>query len=186
MDEYIDKSAGRRLHELHTISKFHWFNIKGKTTCLSVGSGAGNEEIDLINRGWKVTAVDITSHSEEVMRSRLLKGQQNNLEFLLGDIQEVNLRKKYNYILALNVLPFIGNFVSVIAKLKKLSKKECIYTMTFFGPNHGIKNTTKTTVTKLKCLFKSMNLIIRFIERVEYDQKNGVHWDAINVILSNF
>ena len=72
MISFIDKTKGIHANSLHLTSKLLWFNQKNKRA-LSLGSGAGNDVIDLLKYNWDVTCIDNEPSSEIAIKSQTKK-----------------------------------------------------------------------------------------------------------------
>lgn len=81
---------------------------------LELGTGAGADTIYMLENGWKVTAVDINSRSEEIIREKLkdvLSEEEINqrLTFRNEAFENLKLEKnKYDLVVGFNSLHFCG------------------------------------------------------------------------------
>jgi len=167
------------------MSKVLLYGKKGR--CLSLGSGAGNAEIDLIKKKWSVDAVDIEKYSHVVM---LEKTKSKKLKFIHSSFDELKLTKKYNLIMAINSIPFMKkkNIPELFIKFRRHSHKKCIYIMTFFGKKHSFikpinkKSPFGMSVSGVSKLFETYKIKILFIEENYHNRPDGVLFNVINVI----
>jgi cyclopropane fatty-acyl-phospholipid synthase-like methyltransferase len=182
---FINKTKNCDAPILYQMSKVLLYGKKGK--CLSLGPGAGNAEIDLIEKGWCVDAVDIEPHSYVVMLEKI---KSKKLKFIHSTFAEVKLTKKYNLIIAINSIPFMkkNNIVDLFCKLKAHSNKGCIYVMTFFGKKHSFvkpgkeKSPFSMSINEVSKLFKTYKIKILLIEENYKNRPDGVLFNVINVI----
>jgi cyclopropane fatty-acyl-phospholipid synthase-like methyltransferase len=186
MLKFIENTKSGSPPLLYIMSKVLLYSKKGN--CLSLGPGAGLAEIELINHGWCVVAIDKLKQSYDTMKELLPKKNHKKLKFLVTTFEDINLpSKKYDYVIAINSIPFMHK--SKLDNLFKLitdkSNVECIYTMTFFGKNHTfVKKGScfSMTIIEVKKLLKHYSVELLFIEQKTIDRKDGVVFDVINVI----
>ena len=62
---------------------------KKKGNALSLGTGAGVAERDLLNNGWNVTCVDREQYSDTVIRESLNSKHMLKYEFIHDDINTI-------------------------------------------------------------------------------------------------
>ena len=182
---YIDKTKGCRINDLHTLSKLLWFHQKNKRA-LSLGTGAGNEVVNLLNYKWDVTCIDIEAYSDTTIKSRTKK----KFEFQNVSFENIEYNGKYSYISAFNALPF-GNkkyLQEIVDKIHIHLVKGGIFVLTLFTNKHSfVKNKTCYGMTKEKIskVFKEYKIV--WCDKVEYDlqRKFGViNWSAYEIIVT--
>ena len=182
MKSFIDRTKIFEPPILYRMTKVLIYNKKGN--CLSLGPGAGNAELELLKLGWHVTAVDKEIYSYETMREQT---KSKKLEFINIDFNDLKLTKKYDYVIAINSIPFMDkkNIDDLFEKIFTHSKKECTITMTFFGTNHTfVKHggCFGMTTTEVKKLFKKYKINIKLLGQTATKRPDGVNFDVINVI----
>jgi cyclopropane fatty-acyl-phospholipid synthase-like methyltransferase len=181
--EFINKSRNWRPPELYTMTKVLLYNKKG--SCLSLGPGAGVAELDLINKCWDVTAVDKEIHSYNIMREST---KSKKLTFIHKSFEELKLEDKYDYVIAINSLPFMDkkHLPNLFDDLINHSKKKCVYAMTFFGNNHTFvkKSCFGMTIASVKKLLKKYKLTLLYIDQKNLHRLDDVIFDVISVIAS--
>jgi len=104
MISFIDRTKGKPAYSLHLMSKLLWFNQKNKNA-LSLGSGAGNDVIDLLKYKWNVTCIDNEPYSEIAIKSQTKK----KFKFYNVSFENIEYNGKYSYVSAYNALPFGEN-----------------------------------------------------------------------------
>lgn len=185
MIKFINQTKDNPPPLLYQMTKVLLYGKKG--VCLSLGPGAGTAELDLIEKGWYVDAVDIEIHSHAVM---LEKTKSKKLKFIHSRFNKLKLTKKYNLIIAINSIPFMKktDIPDLFHKLKTHSSKKCIYIMTFFGKKHTFVKLAKTkrifgmSVTEVSKLCKTHKIKILLIEEKKHIRPDGVLFNVINVI----
>jgi cyclopropane fatty-acyl-phospholipid synthase-like methyltransferase len=154
-----------------------------KGSCLSLGTGAGVAELDLITKNWNVTAVDRDIHSYNVMREST---KSKKLTFIHTSFEELKLEGRYDYVIAINSLPFMDkkHLPDLFNNLIKHSNKKCVYSMTFFGKNHTFvkKSCFGMTIASIKKLLKTYKLTLLYIDQKNLTRLGDVIFDVISVI----
>jgi SAM-dependent methyltransferase len=179
---YIDKT-GTHVHDLHLISKLLWANQKNKRA-LSIGSGAGNDAVNLLENKWDVTCVDIEPYSEIAIKSRTKK----KFKFQNASFENIVFDGKYSYVSAYNAFPFGDKkyLRKIVDTIYKHLVKGGVFALTLFSNTHTfVKNKTCYSVTKeyISKLFANYELI--WCDKNEQDLKRKfgiVHWSAYDII----
>lgn len=87
---------------------------------LEVGCAIGAFSKLLAERGFKVMAIDISDYI--IKKARKL---QNNIDFKISDIEKgINIKKKFDYIFAFEVVEHLNNPKKALFNMKKLLKKK--------------------------------------------------------------
>jgi hypothetical protein len=182
---FINKTNNKRvLDRRHYMSKLLWVSTKPKDRrALSLGPGAGNEEIDLICNGWVVTGVDIEPYSNEVIIKRIKN--KNKFKFQNTSFECMVLAGKYSYVLAYNSLPFSKKkyLHGIINNISSHMNKGAVFVFNLFGSKHTKvihKKCYSVTEPYIKKLLSNFN--IKYINRVQFDRPIGDHWDEFNII----
>jgi phospholipid N-methyltransferase len=102
MNEFINRTKHSTNPYLYTMIK----PLIHKGRALSLGTGAGVIERELLSKGWRVTCTDVNSYSDEVMNELMDEKQKENYTFIKSKASELKLDGKYDLIFAQNVLPF--------------------------------------------------------------------------------
>lgn len=177
---FINRTKGTALHRLHLMSKLTWFDQKNKRA-LSLGSGAGKETIDLLNYRWDVTCIDKESHSEIVIKSQTKK------KFIFQNVSFENTKfiGKYSYIFAYNALPFGDkkHLQSLCDNIYKHLNKGGVFALTLFTGDHTFvkkKQCFGVTRSYINNLLKNYNII--WCEKIQHNDKPGVHWSSYDII----
>ena len=101
----IEFSVGKPIYHLHNqLLHTEYFPSLPKEM-LSLGSGAGNEEVELLYRGHSVTAIDVSARSGEVLRERAI-GTKGRVRFFQGTFDKAPLEGNYQVAIAYFSLPF--------------------------------------------------------------------------------
>lgn len=185
---FIEKTKNVPLPALYHVSKF-LLHAKEPTNALSLGTGAGVVERDLMRSGWFVTCVDIEKHSDVIMRESLSSPQSllllDNYEFMHSTIRDMRLKKKYDYVFARNSLPFEqkGKLKSIFDNIIDHSNKGAIIVFTLFGNKTSlVLNGKAFSVTEKEIRSITSRAEIKYLERKIVKQPNGI-FDVFEVIM---
>jgi SAM-dependent methyltransferase len=181
--KFIDRSLNNStLNKLHYQSKLLWYGMR-KKKALSLGTGAGREETDLINKhGWIITGIDIEPYSNEVILKQVKK---NKFIFHNVSFEKMQLTGKYDFVFAYNSLPFMNKkyLSDVVDNIILHTKKDSILSINMFGNTHSfVANGTcfSITISYMKKLFSAFKIL--YINREQYDINPKDHWDTIDMI----
>jgi cyclopropane fatty-acyl-phospholipid synthase-like methyltransferase len=186
MNRFIENTKNKPPPMLYIMTKVLLYKKKGN--CLSLGSGAGVAEIELLTQGWKVTAVDKLLQSYNTMKELAPKKNIKKLKFIESTFEEMELpRMKYDYIIAINSIPFMNksNLGNLFKSITNKSNIGCIYTMTFFGKTHTFVTNGSCfgmTVAEVNKLLKKYKIELLYIEQKNINRIDDVLFDVINVI----
>ena len=97
---YVTRTNHHAPRAVHTAAVTA-FDAPGRA--LDLGFGAGNETMDLLDRGWRVTAMDVTGEAVDNLRERA--AGREGLTVVQGDLAEVELPEA-DYVLAVFSLFF--------------------------------------------------------------------------------
>jgi hypothetical protein len=189
--KYIKNNSTRNhMRPLHYQAKLIWVAVKTKKPrALSLGTGDGKEDIDLISRGWSVTGIDSEPYVGDHVFD-VLKNMKKSSKFVFQNVSYENakLSGKYNYIMAFNSLPFGDkkDMPPLFEQIAKHSAKGAVIAMTMFGPTHTfVKRKTCFAMNKKEIilLLESNDFEVLFIERNQYDVlMTNKHWDVFEII----
>jgi hypothetical protein len=192
-DKYIKNiSVRKNMRPIHYQAKLLWSAVKTKKPrALSLGTGDGKEDIDLISRGWNVTSIDSEPYSGEYV-SGILKTMKKSSKYTFQNVsfENAKLSGKYDYIMAFNSFPF-GDKKSIpliFEQIAKHSAKEAVIAMTMFGPTHSFvkrKRCFSMSKREIISLLESNDFEVLFIERSNYDDLTNKHWDLFEIIARN-
>ena len=120
---WLPKGKFRILHKILPLRlKYILNNINKKSIksleILDLGCGGGLTCEPLARLGANVTGVDFVKKNIEVAR---IHAEKSNLKinYINGDIDKINLKKKYDVILILEVLEHLDNYEKLIIDIKK-------------------------------------------------------------------
>ncbi len=187
---YINQEVGASLYYLHESVLYLFPSQCPNCRAFSFGSGPGNEEIDLIKKGWVVTSNDINPLSGEIIteRAKIFHGR---FAFQNVDFSGVKLIGQYDYFFSFFALPFgdKNEMQKLVRHMSLYSKKDTLVALNFFGPEHdyvkqGIAfSMEKEEVAKLleSNRFRVLYILRRIYDKVDVD---GIktHRDVIDVM----
>lgn len=106
---YAQSFAIRPTHILAPLLRGNFQKDGSEKTALDLGCGAGVSTLFLLERGWKVVAMDadqlMLGRLEESAKSWIENGQ---LEVIQADIHQVELSKKFDLVIANDVFPYLN------------------------------------------------------------------------------
>ena len=143
--KHRDESEAKRLVDL--IEKH--VNLEAQSSVLDMACGAGRHAIAFANKGFKVTAVDLSQRLIKEARKNALDAGVN-INFVLSDILEYETNLQFD--LAVNLFTSIGYFenddenYAVIKKAYSLLKKDGYFVLDYFNKEFLIKNLVPTTI----------------------------------------
>lgn len=188
--QYIDGTLGKPIYYLYHDAKNKFFNHPKPYRALDLGSGAGNEVVDLLTAGFDVTGSDLSPRSYEVIKARA-NGLKGHFEFQQGDFSSVQMKGYYDFVISILALPF-GNKKDLPTILNKLSlhtKTGAIFIVTFFNYGHDFVKRGEAYGISQNELFnylKQSGFKINFFLNRTYDQKDfsgtNTHWDVFDII----
>lgn len=187
--DYLDATIGKSTHYLYDQAIKMAFNNRHKYRALDLGAGSGDIVVDMVSKGWDVTAVDTSSRSKDILeeRTKYLKG---TFHFQLADFAHVNFSGKYNLVTSFNALPFSSkeNLPLLIKNISRHMKKGGILAVNFFGNEHDfVKNGSTFGMTEEEVrqyLTDNGFKIIYYLNRIFDATEKGksVRYDYIDVI----
>lgn len=187
---YLDATIGKSTYYLYDQAIKSSFSNWRKYRSLDLGSGSGDIVVDMISKGWDVTAVDTSERAKDILieRTKNLKGK---LDFQLVDFSQVNLSGKYNLVTSFNSLPLSKkeNLPTLIKNISAHMKKGSLLAVNFFGNDHTyVINESAFGVTENEVRqyltdngFKIIYYLNRIYNNTDNDNKR-VHYDMIDVI----
>jgi ubiquinone/menaquinone biosynthesis C-methylase UbiE len=116
-DIFLDKKKYQR--EVELISDF--LSKYKSTEILDVGCGTGWHSIFLAKRDFQVTGIDISKAMIDCAKENVKKANVN-VEFLVGDMRNLNLKKKFDGVLYLHSFYYLTTNDDVKRALKTLSR----------------------------------------------------------------
>lgn len=160
---YIDGTVGRPPYYLYQDAMERYLSSSNGSNALVLGCGAGNEEINLIKKGWNITAIDTNKRSNEIIRERI-KELPGNFNFQHGDFSSIQMSGKYDLIMSLFALPF-GNKIelgSLFKRFNEYTKTGSVLVANFFGKNHSfVKKSLAYSLTEEELFFYSKTIILK-------------------------
>ena len=115
---------------------------------IDLGSGDGTETLALLVEGWKVTSIDVTPASAELIRSRVSPDHRPNLTVQTASFEEAVLGEA-DLIYAGYSLPFTdpAAFPEFWARIRAALRPGGVLAVHLFGPNDTWASDPKLTIT---------------------------------------
>lgn len=190
-NSYIDGTVTKPTYYLYNQVMHSRLGLPKKTNrAVDFGSGAGNEDVDLVSNGWDVLGIDSDARSGEVISART-KEMLGYFHFQLSDFSTAKLEGNYDLILSFFALPFGNkkNLPLILSNIDQHSRKNAVLAVNFFGNNATFVQTGEAyglTQTELNNYLAASHFkMISFLER-EFDQADFAgkmtHWDVLDVI----
>lgn len=170
---YIDNTRGRPPREnlqkaLQIFAKeFDEKKAHRPLVAADLGAGAGNETIYLINKGWRVIAIDIDPYSIKTINERFQelrrrdasgrKQELGSLDACLVSMQKMNLEpNSLDLVNASFSLPFVPRteMKEVWKKIVDALTEGGVFTGHFFGPEHAWRNNPRMSFYSVKEIFR--------------------------------
>ena len=150
---------------------------------IDLGCGTGNDTEFLLDKGFKVTAIDQEEQVKEIIKNKKLN--EENLNVIIDDFSKVEITNS-DLILANFSLFFVeDNFDEFIEKILKNINSKGFFVGNFLGKEDDW-NKTRTTIEKEKLLeyFKEFERYYYSEEKYYKDTANGTgkFWHVYTVI----
>jgi len=174
---WLPKGKFRILHKILPIRlKYILNNINKKSIksleILDLGCGGGLTCEPLARLGANVTGVDFVKKNIEVAR---IHADKSNLKinYINGDIDKINLKKKYDVILILEVLEHLDNYEKLIIDIKKNLKPNGILILSTIN---------QTILAKIFGIYMAEN-ILNWVPKNTHDYNKLIKPDDLKKIL---
>ena len=150
---------------------------------IDLGCGTGNDTEFLLDKGFKVTAIDQEEQVKDIIKNKKLN--EENLNVIIDDFSKVEITNS-DLILANFSLFFVeDNFDEFIEKILKNINSKGFFVGNFLGKEDDW-NKTRTTIEKEKLLeyFKEFEMYYYSEEKYYKDTANGTgkFWHVYTVI----
>ena len=156
--------------------------LPGKTA-IDVGCGAGNDTIFLLNKGFKVTAIDNELQVEELLKDRV--EDTSNLEIIIDDFSRIIIPKADLIFSNFSLFFVKNNFKSLMEKILENINKNGFFAGNFLGEDDDWKK-SKTLLKKDELLsYFSKYKIMYFSEEKYYKDtitKKQKFWHVYTII----
>ena len=87
-----------------------WYEFEDEASVLEIGAGCGAVTEALCRKNLKVTALELTKRRAEINAHR--NKEAENLEIIIGNLEEYKTQKKFDYIICVGVLEYAGIFIN--------------------------------------------------------------------------
>jgi len=152
-DEYLNVYSHRNNEEAEVLLKLilSKIQIKNSAKVLDMACGAGRHAVAFAKRGFKVTAVDLSSRLLDEAKKNAT-AEKVKIKFVLSDIRTFLTDEKFD--LTMNLFTSIGYFKSdnenflVIRKAYNVLNKQGCFVLDYFNKNYIENNLVSFTTTK--------------------------------------
>ena len=100
----------QEIQELIRENILNFYKFKKNSTVVEIGAGMGSLTGLLCDKCSHVTAVEMNDLRADIIRERYK--DRDNLEVLTGDVNNISINKKYDYVVFIGVLEYAGIFYS--------------------------------------------------------------------------
>ena len=171
---YFEKTryGNPRENLVRVIELFDKENFQG--VCMDIGSGAGNDVLYLLEKGWKVLAFDPEEESQRIIQERF--SNQPNLQFTRANFKEIPW-EMVDLINCSFVLPFCEKeyFDSLMDIIVSNIRPDGRFSGHFFGSNHSWNHLC--LVSKKKALSYFHEFDLEYINEIEEDKISALGED---------
>jgi len=94
-----------------------WYPFEKESSLLEIGAGCGALTGLFCKQVHDVTAVELSKKRAEIISHRCKK--QENLEIIVGNIEDIHFEKKFDYITLIGVLEYAGKYIDGVQPHKK-------------------------------------------------------------------
>ena len=109
MDEIIeDIPEGAVFHNFNQAREnlINWYPFKEEDTVLEIGAGMGGLTNWLTSVCKQVVSIEASSKRAEIIKKKCKDA--NNLNVIVGNLSDVKIQEKFNYVLIIGVLEYVG------------------------------------------------------------------------------
>lgn len=151
--------------------------LKSKDSILDLGCGDGRNSIGLVNKGYKVTGVDLNLYSIEQGNKLIREHNISNIELIHQNILNINYNEEFNNVIM--IFNHFSNFNSfdalkILKKIEKSLKKDGKLLIEISSESflESLNNTQEWFFTDSWLSGNYQQLVL--VEN-EYDNKNKLH-----------
>jgi SAM-dependent methyltransferase len=189
-EDYYKAIEGRPVRPLFTEALAFLPSARADTrdrVAIDLGCGDGRETLALLERGWKVVAVDAAPEAIALLRGSVPPEDAGRLTTVVGAFHEVELPDA-DFIYASVSLPFCvpGEFANVWRAITAALEGGAVFAGHFFGPHDSWASTpdmTFHTREELELLFEGFDVHLLREEDEDGEAVSGPkHWHLFHVI----
>lgn len=150
---------------------------------VDLGFGVGHNALDLLKRGWKITAIDANWEAVARLSERVRKEDPSNvnMKIVLSRFEDLQAFPPCRFFLASRSLPFANadNFPLLWQKIKASLKPGGIFCGTFYGDQHLLEivppkqSIMRLTRAQVEDLFKDDFEVLQLSERIKFKSNHG-------------
>lgn len=130
-DDYTDilhsTDSWAVLYHLTPVRKnlLEWYNFGNDKTLLEIGGGCGAFSGLFANKLQDVKVVELSKRRSEIIYNR--HKNYDNLEIIVGNLNDIEFEKKFDYVTLIGVLEYAGKFTEGTNPFKKFLEKAKSY-----------------------------------------------------------
>jgi len=103
----------------------NWYDFDNSANLLEIGGGCGALTGLFVNKLQKVTAIELSKRRAEIIYHRYK--EYNNLEIIVGNLNDISIEEKFDYITLIGVLEYAGKFIESNNPFKTFLEKVKLY-----------------------------------------------------------
>ena len=98
-----------------------WYDFDSEGTLLEIGAGCGAVTGLFCRKTAHVTAIDLSKRRSSINAAR--NGKYGNLEIMVGNFQDIQIEKKFDYVTLIGVLEYSGYYISSDTPYRDMLRK---------------------------------------------------------------
>jgi SAM-dependent methyltransferase len=103
----------------------NWYDFDKSANLLEIGGGCGALTGLFLNKLQKVTTIELSKRRAEIIYQRYK--EYNNLEIIVGNLNDISIEEKFDYITLIGVLEYAGKFIESNNPFKTFLEKVKLY-----------------------------------------------------------
>jgi tellurite methyltransferase len=191
-EQYFETNKGRPVRKLYAQAIKHVVvnqtSTPGSDMAIDIGCGAGNEAVDLLSRGWTVTALDKELSAIQATKDLAASTCTENLHMMHLSIEQLSALPRANFVHSFHTLQLCKprEFDRVWQMIVSAINSGGIFAGTFFGLQDDWVQTGDAIglgIDELRTRFIEFDVLkMQEIDRIGPVHLGQKHWNYIEVI----